>query len=201
MLRSCAEAVTHHPLATTRRQPLPPSTSFARGDTRRQPSPAALVAVPIVTGATHRLSSSGRASRWVIRWAEPGRTGPYQAQRRARAGATVWQDLQAFRQLEAPETPCFTRERSQVRNPPRPLLRNRAPARFLRFRGGRRSSRGRDNGNALEHRSLRASPSRLVDLRSAGLGLPSYPAHQRRRPPASRGVRQDRPQAAAERSS
>jgi hypothetical protein len=81
---------------------------------------AAPVAVPIVARATHRLSRSGWARRWVIRWAEPGRTGPYQAQRRAPARATILAHLQVFRRVDAPRTPCFTRERSQVRNPPRP---------------------------------------------------------------------------------
>jgi hypothetical protein len=59
-------------------------------------------------------------SRWAIRWAKPCRIGPYQAQRRAPNRATVWADLQAFRRLKAPRTPCFTRERTVVRNHPRP---------------------------------------------------------------------------------
>jgi hypothetical protein len=33
--------------------------------------------------------------------------------------------LQVFRRLEASRTPYFTRERSQVRNPPRPLQKVR----------------------------------------------------------------------------
>src|SRR5215211_460747 len=53
----------------------------------------------------------------IARRPAPHRTGPprpwgrYQAQPPGFSGATVWPDLQAFRRLKAPQTPCFTRER------------------------------------------------------------------------------------------
>jgi hypothetical protein len=120
MLRSCAGAVTHHPLATTRHPPLPSSASSGPGDTwrhGRRPHGSRWRSSP-----AQRVASRGREGerRWVIRWAEPCRTGPYQAQRRARRASMTLPCLQVFRRVDALRTPCFTRERSQVRNPPRP---------------------------------------------------------------------------------
>jgi hypothetical protein len=78
--------------------------------------------------------------RWVIRWAKPGRIGPYEAQPRAFLGATVCSDLQAFRCSEAPRTPRFTRERSQVRNPPRSSSEGRYLQGFCGSSGTRKLS-------------------------------------------------------------
>jgi hypothetical protein len=58
--------------------------------------------------------------RWAIRWAKPSRIGPYQAQPGASVGMALWLDLQAFLGLKRQRTPCFTRERTLVRNQPRP---------------------------------------------------------------------------------
>ena len=58
--------------------------------------------------------------RWAIRWAKRSRIGPYQARRHAPASLRYVACLQAFSRSMLPRTPCFTRERSQVRNPPRP---------------------------------------------------------------------------------
>jgi hypothetical protein len=120
MLRSCARAVPHRPPATTRRPPLPSSASSGRGDAgRHHPQAHPLRAR---SSPAHRSASRcrGGAGRWAIRWAKPCRIGPHQAQRRALTDATIWADLQAIRGLDAPRTPCFTRERTLVRNQPRP---------------------------------------------------------------------------------
>jgi hypothetical protein len=79
-----------------------------------------------------RITSRSRrgAGRWVIRWAKPGRIGPYQAHPRTLLTSRVWYDLQVFPCLKARRTPCFTRERSQVRNPPRTCPKSPAGTRF-----------------------------------------------------------------------
>ena len=105
---------------TRRRPPLPSSAGSGHGDTGRRDPRAHRLRPRSSPGQRSASRYRGRGGRWVIRWAEPCRIGPYQARPRAFCGATVWADLQAFRRLDAPRTPCFTRERSQVRNPPRP---------------------------------------------------------------------------------
>jgi len=116
-------AVMHQARATTRRRPLPSSTSSGHGDTaRHDPQVQRLRARPSPAQRS-ACRCRGGAGRWAIRWVAPCRIGPYQAQRRALTGATVWSALQVFRRLGALRTPCFTRERSQVRNPPRPSKR------------------------------------------------------------------------------
>ena len=68
------------------------------------------------------------------------------------------------------ESARFTRERSQVRNPPRPSSWNRATARFLRFRRGSRLLAGQADGKDLERNALRGvAVHRLVDLGRQGL--------------------------------
>ena len=52
----------------------------------------------------------------------------------------------------------FTRDRSQVRNPPRPSSRRPAKAGFLRCRASRRAMRGRAYGSAMETSGSRAVP-------------------------------------------
>ena len=67
----------------------------------------------------------------------------------------------------------FTRERSQVRNPPRPSLRNRVTARFLPFRGGSRAPTGWAYGKDLERTALcGVAVHCLVDLGRQGLPCP-----------------------------
>jgi hypothetical protein len=79
--------VTHQPLVTTRRPPLPSSASSGRGDTGRHgpwPHRSRCRSSP-----AQRIASRGRdgARRWVIRWAEPavrGRIRPNAEHLRAR---------------------------------------------------------------------------------------------------------------------
>jgi hypothetical protein len=113
-------AVTHQAPATTRRRRLPLSTSSGHGYTARHDPQAHRLRARSSPAQCSASRCGGGAGRWAIRWATPCRIGPYQAQRRAPTVATVLAGLQAFRGLSAPRTPCFTRERSQVRNPPRP---------------------------------------------------------------------------------
>jgi hypothetical protein len=123
ILRSCAAGIqrvmTHRAHPMTRRPSRPPCPS----------SGGRSASCDLAAGGCdrdrrgHDLPPRGLARgsrRWAIRWAKPCRIGPYQAQRRARTGASIWSDLQVFRRVKGPRTPCFTRERSQVRNPPRP---------------------------------------------------------------------------------
>jgi hypothetical protein len=120
IVRSCAGAVTHRAPATPRRSPLPSSASSGHGDTARHD----LRVYPLRTRSSRAQRSFSRcrggAGRWAIRWAKPFRIGPYQAQRRASTVATSWADLQVFLCLKRQRTPCFTRERTLVRNQPRP---------------------------------------------------------------------------------
>jgi hypothetical protein len=113
-------AVTHQAPVTTRRPPLPSSASSGHDDTARHDPQAHGLRARTSPAQRRPLRCRGGAGRWAIRWATPRRIGPYQAQCRALSGTADWADLQVFRCLEAPRTPCFTRERSQVRNPPRP---------------------------------------------------------------------------------
>jgi hypothetical protein len=127
--------MTHRAHSRTRRQSRLRCPSSGDGSARRRPD----------AGGCDRdrrgrdlpsLGVAGGPRRWAIRWAKPSRIGPYQARRRALTGANIWSVLQVFHRLEAPRTPCFTRERSQVRNPPRPFrpacIREPAPVRRSR---------------------------------------------------------------------
>jgi hypothetical protein len=113
-------AVTHQAPATTRRPPLPSSASAGHGDTEMHGPEAHRLRARSSPARRSASRCRGGAGRWAIRWAKPCRIGPYQAQRRALTCATVWSNLQVFRGLGAPLTPCFTRERTLVRNQPRP---------------------------------------------------------------------------------
>jgi hypothetical protein len=108
------------------------------------------------------LGVAGGSRRWAIRWAKPRRIGPYQAQRRTLTGATVWPKLQVFRRLKAPRTPCFTRERSQVRNPPRPSARKPRSGRVSRLRDRRGSRPGEHGERALRAPALPATRGRTA---------------------------------------
>jgi hypothetical protein len=77
------------------------------------------------------LGLAGGSRRWAIRWAKPCRIGPYQDQRLALTGLTIWPDLQVFHRPEGPRTPCFTRERTLVRNQPRPSRKGRISRHFV----------------------------------------------------------------------
>jgi hypothetical protein len=80
--------------------------------------------------------------RWAIRWATPGPTRPYQAEREAPISTPICACLQGVVGLNGQRTPCFTRERSQVRNPPRPSPGSRSTARiFTPLRPRRRRPR------------------------------------------------------------
>jgi hypothetical protein len=119
MRRASHRVLTHRTHPTTRRlsrPPCPPSRddpASRRADVRGCDSDRRGRNLP-------SLGLAGGSHRWAIRWAKPCRIGQYQAERRARSRASIWRDLQVFRPLEAPRTPCFTRERPVVRNHPRP---------------------------------------------------------------------------------
>jgi hypothetical protein len=111
--------MTDHAHPTTRRPLRPACPSSADDSPSRCPDAGACDRAHRGRDPSLHDRTCG-SPRWAIRRAEPCRIGPYRAQRRARSGPTVWVDLQAFRRLKAPRTPCFTRERSLVRNQPRP---------------------------------------------------------------------------------
>jgi hypothetical protein len=123
ILRSCAAGsqreMTYRTHPTTRRPSPSPCRTSGDDPAHRRPDARARDHDRRGRDLPPPCPASG-TRRWAIRWAKPSRIGRYQAQRRARSCATVCLDLQAFRRLKAPRTPCFTRERSQVRNPPRP---------------------------------------------------------------------------------
>jgi hypothetical protein len=68
----------------------------------------------------HARRLARRSRRWAIRWAKPGRIGPYRAHHHSPASLPDIAYLQVLSGSTPPRTPCFTRERSQVRHPPRP---------------------------------------------------------------------------------
>jgi hypothetical protein len=68
----------------------------------------------------HARRPARGSRRWAIRWAKPGRIGPYRAHHHSPATLPDIAYLQVLSGSTPPRTPCFTRERSQVRNPPRP---------------------------------------------------------------------------------
>jgi hypothetical protein len=120
----------------------------------------------------------GGAGRWAIRWAEPCRIGPYQAQPRAFRGATVWPDLQVFRRLKAPQMPCFTRDESPIAAQP-PLhyaappaagrarsAYSRNPTRSSSPRSSKRCSHHHARSRRRSHRSRRRARMRALLLRS-----------------------------------
>jgi hypothetical protein len=115
-----APDVTHQAPATTRRPPLPSSAPSEHGDNSRHDPHAYRLRARSSPAERSASRCRGVTDRWAIRWAEPCRIRLYQGQRRTLAFAMVCVDLQVFRRLDAPRTRCFTRERSQVRNPPRP---------------------------------------------------------------------------------
>jgi hypothetical protein len=120
ILRSCAGAVTHRASERTGRPRPPSKASSGHDDTVRRGSQARRSRPRSSPAQRVAARCRGGAGRWAIRWAKPSRIGRYHAQHRALAGLTIWPDLQVFRRSNGPRTPCFTRERSQVRNPPRP---------------------------------------------------------------------------------
>jgi hypothetical protein len=67
-----------------------------------------------------KVRSARESRRWAIRWARPSRIRPYRAA--SHATATRWDTgyLQVFSAGMPLRTPCFTRERTLVRNQPRP---------------------------------------------------------------------------------
>jgi hypothetical protein len=73
--------------------------------------------------------------RWAIRWATRSRTGLYLAHSAPPATLSDAVNLQVLSGSMPSRTPCFTRERSQVRNPPRPSWESPAQAGFLRLGG------------------------------------------------------------------
>jgi hypothetical protein len=110
--------------------------------------------------------------RWAIRWAKPGRIGPYRAHHHSPAMLPDIAYLQVLSGSTRPRTRCFTRERTLVRNQPRPSRKGRICRAFLA--GGVRHTgrpRVRVPGSPLPRpggeRTCRAS-RRLTRERSQG---------------------------------
>jgi hypothetical protein len=126
ILRSCAIAsrreMTYRTHPTTRRPSPSPCRSSGGDSAHRRPDAGARDRDRRGRDLPPPCPAPG-TRRWAIRWAKPRRIGPYQAQRGAPVGATIWPDLQAFLCLKTQRTPCFTRERTLVRNQPRPSER------------------------------------------------------------------------------
>jgi hypothetical protein len=135
ILRSCGAGsqreMTFQTHPTSRRPPPSPSWSSGDDSAHRRPDARARDRDCRGRDLPPPCPACGRR-RWAIRWAKPSRLGPYQAQPGASVGVAIWPDLQAFLCLKRRRTPCLTRERSQLRNPPRPSSRRPANAGFLR---------------------------------------------------------------------
>jgi hypothetical protein len=136
----CREPATNAPssdASNTRddtRRRLPLSTSSRHGDDARHDPQAHRLRARSSPARRSASRWRGGAGRWAIHWAKPRRTGPYQPQRRALTVGAICADLQAFRGLRGPRTPCFTRERTLVRNQPRPSERCSFAGTFVRRR-------------------------------------------------------------------
>ena len=115
-------AVTLQAPATTRRRRLPLSTSSGRGGTASQDRQAHRLRARSSPAQRSASPCRGGAGRWPFVGPNPAVSGRI----RPNAGHLrphIWLDLQAFRGLSASRTPCFTRERTLVRNQPRPSER------------------------------------------------------------------------------
>jgi hypothetical protein len=135
----------------------------------------------------HDLPPGGLARgsrRWAIRWAKPCRIGPYQAQRRARTGASIWSDLQVFRRVKGPRTPCFTRERTLVRNQPRPSERCSFAGTSSESPCGRATAETRCFVPHQSSRSLRTADERICRA-SSRLARERSPVRTQPRPSSS----------------
>ena len=98
------------------RQPYP-----SRGEVSTSDRPGAASSDHGRRGRCAQALGLARGScRWAIRWAKPGRIGPYRAHLHTPATLPTLQYLQVFSTSMPPQTPCFTRERSPVRTQPRP---------------------------------------------------------------------------------
>ena len=141
--------MTHRTELTTRRRSRP-SCPSSGGDSSGRGLPAGRGDQDRRGHYLPRRGVVRGSRRWAIRWAEPSRIGPYQAQRRARTGGNVPADLQVFLRLRRPRMPCFTRERSLVRTQPRPSSKGAAAVARGTHHGGVRvcARRGRASAGA-----------------------------------------------------
>jgi hypothetical protein len=158
--------------------------------TRRRLRPSARVAS---TSRVHARRLARGSRRWAIRWAKPGRIGPYRAHHHSPATLPDIAYLQVLSGSTPPRTPCFTRERSLIRTQPRPLRR---PCRARRERATtkaslrgprrgvvpgrtddrlapRRHSRRRAGRRVRDLRRQHPSPELLVE--SSGYSVPATP--------------------------
>jgi hypothetical protein len=167
IMRRREPPVTTHPAhPTTRRPSCPPCPSFGHDSASRRPHAGGCDRgrrgreVP-------RLDLASRSRRWAIRWAKRRRIGPYQAHRESPTGAASCLDLQAFRCRERQRTPCFTRERTVVRNHPRPSSKGLVSRHFAAM-GTTRPDSAQERGpvprvrTAATARTTRADPGRVL---------------------------------------
>jgi len=127
------------------------------------PRPADPVSVPRSRPSGRRVHARRHArgsNRRAIRWAKPRRIGPYRAQHHSPATLPDTAYLQVFSGSTPPRTPCFTRERSQVRNPPRPSLQKPRHGAVRDSRASPRVAADGAYGNSLE--TSRRSPARRL---------------------------------------
>ena len=108
------------------RQPYP-----SRGEVSTSDRPGAASSDHGRRGRCAQALGLARGScRWAIRWAKPGRIGPYRAHLHTPATLPTLQYLQVFSTSMPPQTPCFTRERSPVRTQPRPSSSDQGVVRY-----------------------------------------------------------------------
>jgi len=114
-----------------------------------------------------------RTFRWAIRWAKPSRIGPYQTVATGSPSLGYVEYMQAFSRSMPPRTPCFTRERSQVRNPPRPSETCNRSVAGSRERGERIATGvgGEQFGEEVEQRAVLLAAGRGGGERALGESL------------------------------
>ena len=119
------------------------------------------------------LAHAAHRPRCPIRWAKPTRMEPYRVLCRWSPPRAVSWHFRAIRSAHAPAHPRFTRERSQVRNPPRPseavdstrfdVVRQRTGLQDRRR--GRRAARRRPQAQRRRARHARRGNVRIAATR------------------------------------
>jgi hypothetical protein len=143
------------------------AASRAHLTTHRRSHPSARVAsttrrprIGAAIAPSGRRVHARRHARGSNRRAKPRRIGPYRAQHHSPATLPDTAYLQVFSGSTPPRTPCFTRERSQVRNPPRPSLQKPRHGAVRDSRASPRVAADGAYGNSLE--TSRRSPARRL---------------------------------------